>query len=70
MRVLVDEMLLVEESALVEAMRLSAATLGILIEPSGAAGLAAILEHDPPGRRIATVLTGSVLRPEHFALLR
>ena len=69
LRALVDEMLLVSDSALVEAMRLAAETLGVLLEPSGAAGLAALLEHDPPGERVATVLTGSVLRPEHLALL-
>jgi threonine dehydratase len=59
----------VEESSLVEAMRLAATTLGTLLEPSGAAGLAALLEHDITGDRVATVLTGSMLRPEHFALL-
>ena len=69
MRELVDDMLLVEESSLVEAMRLAATTLGTLLEPSGAAGLAALLEHDIPGDRVATILTGSMLRPEHFALL-
>jgi threonine dehydratase len=69
MRLLVDDMLCVEDSALVDAMRLAATTLGALLEPSGAAGLAALLEHEPPGDRVATVLTGSVLRPEHMALL-
>ena len=29
------------------------------VEPSGAAGLAAIRVHDLPGNRLATVLTGS-----------
>ncbi|MDQ3948895.1 MAG: pyridoxal-5'-phosphate-dependent protein subunit beta, partial [Gemmatimonadota bacterium] len=33
---------------------------------SGAAGLAAIRAHDLPGDRLATVLTGSNLRPEHL----
>ncbi len=69
MRLLVDDLLLVEESTLVDAMRVAARTTGVLLEPSGAAGLAAILEHDPPAERIATVFTGSVLRPEHLALL-
>jgi threonine dehydratase len=40
--------------------------LGLLLEPSGAAGLAAIQVHDLPGDRLATVLTGSNLRPEHL----
>jgi threonine dehydratase len=69
MRELVDDVLLVEEATLVEAMRLATTTLGTLLEPSGAAGLAALLEHDIKGDRVATILTGSMLRPEHFALL-
>jgi hypothetical protein len=31
-----------------------------VIEPSAAAGLAAIAEHDLPGSRFATVLTGPI----------
>jgi hypothetical protein len=41
---------------------------GTLVEPSGAAALAALLEHDMPGERVAVVLTGSVLRPEHLSI--
>jgi threonine dehydratase len=63
---LVDDMVLVDDADLIEAMRLSARTLGLLLEPSGAAGLAAIQVHRPPGDRLATVLTGSNLRPEHL----
>ena len=66
---LVDDMVLVDDDALVDAMRLAANTLGLLLEPSGAAGLAAIRAHDLPGSRIATVLTGSNLRPEHLRLI-
>jgi threonine dehydratase len=69
MRALVDDMFLVSEGGLVDAMRLGARTLGTLLEPSGAAGLAALLEHDPPGERVAVLLTGSMVRPEHLALL-
>ena len=39
---LVDDMVLVDDDALVEGMRLAASALGLLIEPSAAAGLAAI----------------------------
>ena len=67
MRALVDDMVLVSESGLVDAMRLAARTLGALLEPSGAAGLAALLEHDPPGERVAVLLTGSMVRSEHLA---
>jgi threonine dehydratase len=63
---LVDDMVLVDDSDLLEAMQLSAETLGLLLEPSGAAGLAAIRVHDLRGDRLATVLTGSNLRPEHL----
>jgi threonine dehydratase len=59
MRDLVDDMVLVADSALLDGMRLAARTLGLLIEPSAAAGLAAIAQHDLPGRTLATVLTGT-----------
>ena len=67
--VLVDDMMLVDDDSLLAAMRLAVDTLGLLLEPSGAAGLAAIRTHDVPGARIATVLTGSNLRPEHLPVL-
>jgi len=63
---LVDDMVLVHDSDLLEAMQLSVQTLGLLLEPSGAAGLAAIRVHKLAGDRLATVLTGSNLRPEHL----
>jgi threonine dehydratase len=63
---LVDDIVLVDDGDLLQAMQLSAETLGLLLEPSGAAGLAAIRVHDLPGDRLATVLTGSNLRPEHL----
>lgn len=62
---LVDDMVLVDDRHLLDAMRLGAETLGLWLEPAGAAGLAAIRVHDLPGERIATILTGSNLRPEH-----
>ena len=63
---LVDDMVLVDDSDLLEAMQLSVRTLGLLLEPSAAAGLAAIRVHNLPGDRLATVLTGSNLRAEHL----
>jgi threonine dehydratase len=59
MRDVVDDMVLVTDAALLDAMRLAAKTLGVLIEPSAAAGLAAIACHDLPGTVFATVLTGT-----------
>ncbi|MGH9162874.1 MAG: threonine ammonia-lyase [Vicinamibacteraceae bacterium] len=61
---LVDDMVVVDDSDLVDAVRLAFETLGLLLEPAGAAGLAAIRVHNLPGERLATVLTGSNLRPE------
>jgi threonine dehydratase len=66
LRALVDDMVLVDDSDLLEAMRLAAETLGLLLEPAGAAGLAAIRTCALPGERLATVLTGSNLRPEQL----
>lgn len=63
---LVDDMVLVDDNDLLEAMQLSVRALGLLLEPSGAAGLAAIRVHNLPGDRFATVLTGSNLRDEHL----
>jgi threonine dehydratase len=69
MRALVDDMVTVPDTALLEMMRVAANTLGVLLEPSGAAGLAAIAIHDLPGERLATVLTGSNPRPDLLAAL-
>ena len=64
MKYLVDEMVLVDDSQLLEAMKLAASTLGLVLEPAGAAGLAAIRSYSLPGNQFATVLTGSNVRPE------
>ncbi|MFB4320514.1 threonine/serine dehydratase [Actinomadura sp. 21ATH] len=63
-RTLVDEIVLVTDEAIAAAMELAARTLGIVLEPAGAAGLAAIAEGAVPGDRLATVLTGANPRPE------
>jgi threonine dehydratase len=60
-RPLVDDFVLVDDADMVEAMRIIADTLGILVEPAGAAGLAAILRYDIPGERLAVLLTGQGL---------
>jgi len=69
MRSVVDDIVLVEDSELLDAMRLAISTLGIILEPSGAAGLAAIQVHDLPGDRLATVLTGGNVHPDLLAKL-
>jgi threonine dehydratase len=60
MRGLVDDAVLVSEAALVEAMRLLHRHAGLVVEPSGAAGVAALLEHrDRLGDGVAgTILCG------------
>ena len=63
---LVDDILLVEDEALREAMRLANEELGIVLEPSGAAGIAALMTYGPRFQRqlVATVLTGGNLARE------
>jgi threonine dehydratase len=65
---LVDEVLLVTDAALLEAMRRAHTHLGLVLEPSGAAGLAAIQENPNlfAGKRVATVLCGSNLTEEQM----
>jgi threonine dehydratase len=71
---LIDDVLLVPDSSLLTAMRLAHQELGLVLEPAGAAGLAALLDHRERfrGRLVATVLTGGNVSPsnlrEWFAL--
>jgi len=66
MRGLVDEVLLVEDSDIIAAMRLMFRTAGLMTEPSGAAGVAAVMAHGERfrGKRVATILCGSNLTEE------
>src|SRR5262249_27755680 len=63
-RALVDDVVLVDDDAIRAAMTLLADTIGILVEPSGAAGVAALQRHSVPGERIAVLLTGGSNRPD------
>jgi threonine dehydratase len=62
----VDDVLLVEDDALIEGMRTAHRELGVVLEPSGAAGLAALLRDGEQfrGKRVATILTGGNLSVE------
>jgi threonine dehydratase len=53
--------ILVEDDELRSAADLIAETVGVLVEPAGAAGVAALLRPRPevPGERVAVLLTGS-----------
>lgn len=66
-RAVVDEVVLVSDESILTAMELAARTLGVLLEPAGAAGLAAIQAGAVQGDRIATVLTGANPRPEQVS---
>lgn len=62
---LIDDVLLVPDSSLITAMRLVHKELGVVLEPAGAAGVAALLDHREQfrGRLVATVLTGGNVSP-------
>jgi threonine dehydratase len=62
---LVDEVLLVDDDELRVAMELIADSTGVLVEPAGAAGVAAVARHREalPGERVAVLLTGAEARP-------
>jgi threonine dehydratase len=63
---LVDDAVLVGEAAIPHAMRLLHRHLGVVVEPAGAVGVAALLEHPriAGGGRVGTVLTGGNLTEE------
>jgi threonine dehydratase len=67
-RRLVSDVVTVTEEQLVDAMRVAADLLGRRLEPSGAAGLAAVLD-DPDrwrGRRVGVILTGGNIDAARF----
>lgn len=68
LRETVDEALLVRDDTLRAAMRLAHQNLGLVLEPSGAASLAVLLEHAPrfAGKTVAVVLCGGNLTPEQM----
>lgn len=61
----VDDALLVEDRSILAAMRLLHEHLGLVVEPSGAVGVAALLEQPARfrGRLVATILCGGNLTP-------
>jgi threonine dehydratase len=65
LRACCDDVVAVSEARIFDAMRLIHHHLGVAVEPSGAVGVAAILD-DPErfaGRRVATILCGGNLSP-------
>ncbi|QOV40396.1 pyridoxal-phosphate dependent enzyme [Streptomyces ferrugineus] len=63
MREVVDDVLLVEEEDILLALRTVRDTLGLLLEPSGAVGVAAALRHDLGTGSLGTILTGGNFSP-------
>lgn len=59
--VVADDALLVEESRIIQAMRLLYEHAGIIVEPSAALGVAALIEHRDKftQKRVATIICGS-----------
>jgi len=65
---LIDEAVLVSEAALVEAMRLLHRHVGVVAEPSGGAGVAALVERPDlfRGRFVGTIVCGGNLTVEQM----
>ena len=68
---LLDDVVTVPDAAIIDAMRFSFARLKVVLEPSGATPLAALLSGavQPEGRRTAVVLSGGNIDPADFAFL-
>jgi threonine dehydratase len=65
----VDEVVLVRDETIVQAVRLLVDAAGVVAEPAAAAGVAALMA-DPArfrGREVATIITGSHLDPALLA---
>jgi len=70
MRTAVDEVMLVTDEEIIEAMRLLHSTTGLVVEPAGAAGIAAIAKRrdELAGKRVATPLTGGNVTDEQMRI--
>jgi threonine dehydratase len=64
----VDDVLQVRDESLVQGMRLLHQHVGLVVEPSGAVGIAALLEQRErfAGQRVATVICGGNLTPDQM----
>ncbi|MBL4601651.1 MAG: pyridoxal-phosphate dependent enzyme [Emcibacteraceae bacterium] len=68
-RVVIDDILLVEDDQMIQGMQLAYHHLGVVLEPSGAAGIAALLANPKrfQGRTVATILCGGNLTVEQMS---
>jgi threonine dehydratase len=64
-----DDVMVVDDAAILAAMRLAHRALGVVLEPSGAAGLAALHAHRErfAGRTVATIPCGADVAVERYA---
>jgi threonine dehydratase len=65
----VDDAMTVSDAELLAAARAMILGAHILVEPSGAAGLAAAMKHDLRGKTVVVIATGSNITPEAFGRL-
>ncbi len=68
MRKTVDDVMLVTDVEIVDAMRLVHRDAGLVVEPAGAAGIAAIAKRrkEFAGKRVAAILTGGNVTEEQL----
>jgi threo-3-hydroxy-L-aspartate ammonia-lyase len=64
---LVDEVVLVSEAEIVDAVTTLALTMKTIAEPSGAVGVAAVLAGRVTGRRVGVILSGGNVDPDRLA---
>ncbi len=64
----VDDVMIVDDEMMVASMRTLLHDAGLVVEPAGAAGLAAIAQrkHDLAGKRVAAILTGGNLTQDQL----
>ncbi|MGO8868766.1 MAG: threonine/serine dehydratase [Alphaproteobacteria bacterium] len=69
MRDTINDALLVSDESMIEGMRLAHRHLGLVLEPSGAAGIAAVLENRArfSGQTVATILCGGNVTTDQMA---
>jgi threonine dehydratase len=65
----VDEVVVASDDEVVDAMRFAFERLKLVVEPSGASALAALLAGRATGDRIGVTITGGNIAPERFAEL-
>jgi threo-3-hydroxy-L-aspartate ammonia-lyase len=66
---LVDEVVTVEDAQIVEAMRFAFERLKLVVEPSGAVGIAAVLQGLVGSGRVGVVISGGNVGADRFAQL-